>query len=86
MRNLTRHGKQKWITFTLDIKQDIESFPSLDEAMAHHIQSALRMARGKVDGKGGAAEYLKINPRTLRHRMKKLGIPFGRKVKHDFSR
>jgi DNA-binding NtrC family response regulator len=32
-----------------------------------------------VSGKGGAAELLGINPNTLRHRLRKLGIPFGRK-------
>ena len=63
------------------IKPDDEEFPSLDRAMMKHIQKGLIMAKGKVEGKGGAAELLEINPRTLRHRMKKLGIPFGRKVK-----
>ncbi|NLH47293.1 MAG: sigma 54-interacting transcriptional regulator [Myxococcales bacterium] len=51
----------------------------LDEAMADHIQYALSLAKGKVHGKGGAAEILGINPSTLRSRMKKLGIPYGRK-------
>jgi transcriptional regulator with GAF, ATPase, and Fis domain len=54
---------------------------SLGEAMALHIQKALAISGGKVEGKGGAAEFLQINPRTLRHRMKKVGVPFGRKAK-----
>jgi transcriptional regulator with GAF, ATPase, and Fis domain len=54
---------------------------SLDRAMASHIKHALKFSKGKVEGKGGAAEILEINPRTLRHRMKKLGVPFGRKAK-----
>ena len=54
---------------------------SLDQAMARHIRQALAAAGGKVEGPGGAAQRLGINPRTLRHRMRKLGVPFGRKVK-----
>ncbi|MFH1136895.1 MAG: sigma 54-interacting transcriptional regulator [Pseudomonadota bacterium] len=58
-----------------------EAFPPLDRVMAGHIGRALGLARGKVEGRGGAAELLGVNPRTLRHRMKKLGVPFGRKTK-----
>ena len=54
-------------------------FLNLDQAMARHIKKALAIADGKVEGKNGAAELLDVNPRTLRHRMKKLGVPFGRK-------
>jgi transcriptional regulator with GAF, ATPase, and Fis domain len=56
-----------------------DEFLSLDEAMKLHIQSALDLTHGKIHGKGGAAELLKINPNTLRHRMRMLGIPYGRK-------
>jgi formate hydrogenlyase transcriptional activator len=48
----------------------------LDMAMSRHISFALSQSRGKIHGKGGAAELLGINPNTLRHRMKKLGIRF----------
>jgi DNA-binding protein Fis len=41
------------------------------------------MTSGRVGGKQGAAHLLQINPYTLRKKMKKLGIPFGRKVKRD---
>jgi transcriptional regulator with GAF, ATPase, and Fis domain len=54
-----------------------ESF-NLDLAMAQHIKKAMSSAKGKVEGKSGAAELLGINPRTLRYRMRKLGVPFGR--------
>ena len=59
----------------------LEGTLSLDAVMAGHIRKALAMAEGKVEGKGGAAELLGVNPRTLRNRMKRLGIPFGRKTK-----
>jgi transcriptional regulator with GAF, ATPase, and Fis domain len=51
---------------------------NLNLAMARHIRRTLEMTGGKVEGREGAAELLGINPGTLRHRMRKLGIPFGR--------
>ena len=51
-----------------------DNFPSLDEAAARHIAEALRMTGGVVEGRNGAAELLKINPYTLRSRMKKLNL------------
>jgi len=51
----------------------------LDEVTARHIASVLRHTAGKIHGPGGAAELLGINASTLRNRMQKLGIPYGRK-------
>lgn len=53
----------------------------LDEVIKDHIIGVLQMTRGQVEGQGGAAELLGVNPRTPQSRMKKLGIPFGRKAK-----
>jgi len=47
---------------------------TLDEAISTHIQRALRITNGKIEGPGGAAGLLNINPSTLRTKMKKLGI------------
>ncbi|MEE4311389.1 MAG: sigma-54 dependent transcriptional regulator [candidate division KSB1 bacterium] len=47
---------------------------SLDQVMKRHIESVLTRTRGRIDGKFGAAVILKINPHTLRARMRKLGI------------
>ena len=47
---------------------------TMDQAMALHIRRALEATKGKISGKGGAAELLQINESTLRFRMKKLGI------------
>src|SRR5512139_3422981 len=52
---------------------------SLDEINARHIRQALKMAGGKVNGPGGAAQILGLHPNTLRKRMNKLGILFGRR-------
>lgn len=47
---------------------------SLDDAMKLHILMVLDHCNGKISGKGGAAELLKINSNTLYSKMKKLGI------------
>ncbi len=52
---------------------------SMDEMTVLHIARALEMARGRINGPGGAAQLLGLRPNTLRSRMKKLGIPYGRK-------
>lgn len=55
-----------------------EDFLPLDELLDRHIRKALDMAGGKVNGRGGAAELLGVHPNTLRKRMQRLGIPYGR--------
>ena len=57
-----------------------EKLLALDDMVVTHIRRALDVTNGRVGGKGGAADLLKINPSTLRKRMRKLGIPFGRKA------
>ena len=61
-------------------------FPTLDEAMRRHIESALALSRGRIEGRRGAATLLQINPHTLRARMRKLQIDWTqfREVKEDF--
>jgi transcriptional regulator with GAF, ATPase, and Fis domain len=51
---------------------------SLDEMMALHIRKILEKTNGRIHGSGGAAEILKIKATTLRGRMDKLGIKYGR--------
>jgi len=41
------------------------------------IELVLQQTRGKIYGKGGAAEILAVDPGTLRSKMQKFGIPFG---------
>ena len=45
-----------------------------------HIRRVLDMCQGRVEGEKGAAWHLNTHPSTLRKRMRKLGIPFGRKA------
>jgi DNA-binding NtrC family response regulator len=53
----------------------------LDEAMKRHIQRAMRRCHGQIEGSAGVADLLKIKPNTLRARMRKLGIEYGRRRK-----
>ena len=55
---------------------------SLDKMIAGHIRKALAQCRGRVEGEKGAARLLKIHPSTLRKRMRKLSIPFGRHIRY----
>jgi len=54
------------------------SFPALDEVIVKHIEAALAATRGRIEGPGGAARLLDVNPHTLRARMRKLGIVWQR--------
>jgi transcriptional regulator with GAF, ATPase, and Fis domain len=47
---------------------------SLDAGMKQHIEAALALTKGRIEGKRGAAALLKINPHTLRARMRKLRV------------
>jgi len=51
----------------------------LETAISAQITRALQASGGKIHGPGGAAERLGINPSTLRNRMRKLGIAFGKR-------
>jgi hydrogenase-4 transcriptional activator len=46
----------------------------LDVIVRRHIEAALRETHGRVEGRHGAARLLRINPHTLRARMRKLQI------------
>ena len=62
----------------------IESFPetridsneyiSLEDLEKNHITGTLEKTSWKISGNGGAASILKLNPETLRSKMRKLGI------------
>ena len=58
-------------------------FPSLDQVAAEHIRRVLGATDGRVQGDDGAARLLGLHPSTLRARMRKLGIPFGRKAQWE---
>ena len=53
----------------------------MNEVVSRHIGRALAASGGRVEGPGGAAEMLQVHPSTLRGRMRRLGIPFGRQAR-----
>jgi transcriptional regulator with GAF, ATPase, and Fis domain/CheY-like chemotaxis protein len=58
-----------------DIKENQEEgFKTIADLDRSHILAVLKKCNGKVSGKGGAAEILKIPSTTLTSKMKKLGI------------
>jgi len=71
---------KKHETASPDSSEDGTSY-NLDQVMSAHICRVLKITNGKIEGQGGAAELLDINPGTLRGRMRKLGIAFGRNNK-----
>jgi DNA-binding NtrC family response regulator len=46
----------------------------LDVVVRSHIQAVVQGCGGRIEGPDGAARILKLNPSTLRSKMKKLGI------------
>ena len=57
----------------------------LNDVIADHIAKVLKITKGTVHGPNGAAQLLDLNPSTLRQKMRRLGIPFGRDVKRSYS-
>jgi DNA-binding NtrC family response regulator len=54
-----------------DAEKEISTFAVINR---DHILTALKKCNGKISGKGGAAELLRIPPSTLSSKMKRLGI------------
>jgi transcriptional regulator with GAF, ATPase, and Fis domain len=50
----------------------------LDDVIRGHIEAALHVTHGRIEGPHGAARLLRINPHTLRARMRKLKIDWRR--------
>ncbi|MGE4520399.1 MAG: sigma-54 interaction domain-containing protein [Desulfobacteraceae bacterium] len=60
-----------------------QSLLSIDEVLKNHIEKVLESTKGKIQGENGAAKILEVHPSTLRHKMTKLNIAFGKKVKNQ---
>ncbi|RLA40043.1 MAG: hypothetical protein DRR06_18075 [Gammaproteobacteria bacterium] len=50
----------------------------LKDFLADQFHKTLALTEGKIYGPGGAAEILNIHPDTLRHKMKRAGVHYGR--------
>ena len=62
----------------LAIPEGDAALGTLDEAVTRHIERALQHTDGRIEGPGGTADVLGVNPHTLRGRMRRLGIDWAR--------
>ena len=69
-----QHGQSNGVDDCMPSSLSTSTISSLDDAMRQHIQRALEVTNGRIEGPHGAAKILQINPHTLRARMKKLAI------------
>lgn len=60
--------------FTSEYFGNAAGTETLEESEYNLIVRTLKRVHWRLEGQGGAAELLKVNPSTLRSRMKKLGI------------
>jgi len=60
------------------LSSENEALVPLNEVMADHIHRVIQKTNGRINGPNGAAKILDVHPNTLRNRMIKLGIPFGK--------
>ena len=62
----------------LDFRVTEEDSFILQETISEHFKKVLAITEGKIDGPKGAAALMGIPPSTLRHKMNKYGISYGR--------
>lgn len=67
----------------LRFQVDSDLLHTLDAVILSHIELALKISHGKIHGKNGAAALLGVHPNTLRNRMQKMGMAFGKKTKES---
>jgi transcriptional regulator with GAF, ATPase, and Fis domain len=57
-----------------------DTFPKYNDLITSYFRKVSKLTNGKITGFRGAAELTGINASTLRNKMKKLNITFGRKI------
>jgi DNA-binding NtrC family response regulator len=65
-------------TWTAENGNSAAASRPLADAEKQHIIAVLKSANWRIEGSNGAANILKVNPSTLRSRMKKLGVARSR--------
>jgi transcriptional regulator with GAF, ATPase, and Fis domain len=71
---ITSNNNQLNIESLIDPGKNANENIALEELEKNHILKILEKTYWKISGSGGAAAILKINPETLRSKMRKLGI------------
>ena len=62
------------LTLPVPVRSQPPTAMTLEEIERTHIRATLKATRGKIKGRGGAAELLGLNPSTLYSRLRKLAI------------
>ena len=62
------------LTLPVPVRSQPPTAMTLEEIERRHIRATLKATRGKIKGRGGAAELLGLNPSTLYSRLRKLAI------------
>ena len=57
---------------------DYSDSPPLDAVLRDYFTTLLKQCHGRIQGPDGAAQRAGLNPNTLRSKLRKLGIPYGR--------
>ncbi len=65
---------------TIPLEDEAPVMP-LDDITRRYIREVLSKTKGKINGKDGAAALLGVNPNTLRNRMKRLNVAYGRRAR-----
>ncbi|MFT3822697.1 MAG: sigma-54 dependent transcriptional regulator [Chitinophagaceae bacterium] len=65
-------------TNTISKPEERAAIKTIEENEREHILATLKSCKGKISGKGGAAELLGVNVSTLNSKIKKLGIEKNR--------
>lgn len=63
-------GNQGHVSIVIDASR----FMNMHDMIINHIKEALKLSGGRIEGAGGAADLLGLNPSTLRGKMRKYGI------------
>lgn len=72
----TPHVESRQLLAKLDDETSRE-ITSLDDAIRQHISLALNATQGRIEGPKGAAKLLRVNPHTLRAKMRKLKLDWS---------
>ena len=75
-RDTIRNERKRDPLFDANVSRakEMRTIEPLDVIIRRHIEAALTDTQGRVEGPLGAARLLRINPHTLRARMRKLKI------------
>jgi len=74
-------AKQSAVSESIQKSSQVPPSFKFNDVVTWHIERVLEETGGKIHGPGGAAEILEINAGTLRNKMNKMGIVYGRKRK-----